>query len=234
MAFDGAGNLYVSAYGFAGGSVLRIDPERREARIFASDLGVVNYLVLTEDRSTLWVSDYRKPGRVLRFRLDQPLPARPDLAVGGLEYPNGLALGRDDSSLYAAETYRGTVARISLGAGQPAVERLIDLKRAVAVGSLDGLAFDPRDRARRFLYVAENMRGMFTVLDVDARPARVVKRLGLALMGGRPCPASMVIRDGSLYFTDLWSCSPIRLLLRMPDFRHSAFRFKVTDLGALY
>jgi len=53
-------------------------------------------------------------------------------------------------------------------------------------------------------------------------------------MGGRPCPASMTIRDGYLYFTDLWSCSPIRILLGFPKLHNNAYRVRITDLGALY
>jgi sugar lactone lactonase YvrE len=234
MAFDGQGNLYVCAYGYAGGSVLRVEPARRRVEIFARDFGVCNYLVATADRSYLWVSDYRNKGRLLHFALGGPVPAQPDLALDGFEYPNGLALGKDERTLYVAETYSGAVTRVTFSSLSPRIERLIDLKGTFATGSLDGLAFDPRDRSRRFLYVAENIRGMFTVVDVEAQPPQVVKRLAMALMGGRPCPASMTIRDGYLYFTDLWACSPFRILFGFPKLHNHAYRFRVTDLSALY
>jgi sugar lactone lactonase YvrE len=233
MAFDGAERLLVCAYGYAGGSVLRVEPGGR-VELFARDLGVANYLIVSADQTHLWVSDYRKSGRVLRYDLASAVPARPDLVLDGFDYPNGLAFGRDEATLFAAETYSGRVARVRLGGPGPAIDRLIDLKGEFAAGSLDGLAFDPRDKGRRFLYVAENIRGMFTVVDVEARPARVVKQLALSMMGGRPCPASMTIRDGYLYFTDLWSCSPIRILLGFPKLHNNAYRVRITDLGALY
>jgi hypothetical protein len=53
-------------------------------------------------------------------------------------------------------------------------------------------------------------------------------------MGGRPCPSSMTIRDGYLYFTDLWSCSPARLWMNLPKYRQHAYRFRVTDLTSSY
>src|SRR5262249_53154945 len=60
MGFDGEGNLYVCAYGFAGGAILKIRAGTRAVEIFARDVGVANYLVLSGDRKRLWVSDYRK------------------------------------------------------------------------------------------------------------------------------------------------------------------------------
>ena len=102
------------------------------------------------------------------------------------------------------------------------------------MGSLDGLGFDPRDNDRRFLYVAENIRGLITVVDIDSSPSVVVKRIRLAQMGGRPCPASFQILDGNLYFTDLWSASPLRVLAGLPKFRRSAYRFRVTDLSVTH
>ena len=120
----------------------------------------------TADRNYLWVSDYRSKGSLLRFALGGPVPARPDLALGGFEYPNGLALGKDERTLYVAETYSGRVTRVTFSSLAPGIERLIDLKGAFATGSLDGLAFDPRDRSRRFLYVAENIRGMLEIDEI--------------------------------------------------------------------
>jgi sugar lactone lactonase YvrE len=234
MAFDPSGALYVCAHDHAGGSILRVSPGGGEVRLFAGGLGVAADVVLTADGSHLWVSDHRRRGRLLRYRLDGPAAGRPDLEAGGLEYPSGLALGAGDATLYAVETYAGRLCRVALGPGTPRVERVLDLKGALATASLDGLAFDPRDRSRRFLYVAENLRGLFTVADLQARPPRVVKQLSLARMGGRPCPASLVIHDGYVYCSDVWACSPIRLLLGMPELRTHAYRFHVSDLAALY
>ena len=234
MAFDQAGNLYVAAFDFAGGSILRVEAGTQKVRFFANDIGVANSLVISADYRHLWVSDYSRQGRLLRFTMGNALPVRPDVEVGGLAHPNGLALGKDDRWLYAAETYSGNIARIDPTAAKPTVERVANLKGRLAVGSLDGLAFDPRDPNRRFLYVAENLRGLFTVLDLDARPVRVLKQVSAAQMGGRPCPASLVIRDGYLYFTDIWSCNPLRIVLGFPNYHQFVYRFKVTDLSMIY
>jgi sugar lactone lactonase YvrE len=234
MAFDAQGNLYAACYGFAGGSILRVDAGKREIRFFARDMGVANYLVISGDGRYLWVSDYRKNGRVLRYPLGGALTAQPDVIVADLEYPNGLVFGKDELALYIAETRSGNVARLEIAGEKPRMERIINLKGAFATGSLDGLTFDPRDGERRFLYVAENMRGIFTVVDLRAQPARALKSLRLAQMGGRPCPASMVIRDGYMYFTDLWACSPIRILLGIPKWHNHAYRFRILDLASLY
>jgi gluconolactonase len=231
IAIDPGGNLYVAAYGFAGGSVLMVDSASRAARIFARDLGIANYAALSPDGKHLWASDYRGAGRILRYPTGGAPPAQPDLVIGGFSFPNGLALSADGKFIYVAETYSGNLSRIDLSGARPSIAQLINLKGAFAVGSLDGLAFDPRDRECRYLYVAENLRGLFTVVDVLSRPARVVKQIRLALMGGRPCPASMVVRDGYVHFTSLWSCNPIRILLRFPKWEQHAYRFRVTDLS---
>lgn len=234
MDFDLEGNLYVCVYGFAGGAVLRVDAKTHRVRLFARDLGVANYLVITQNRQHLWVSDYRPRGRLLRFKLGEPIPAEPDRLIEGLVTPNGLALGKDDQVLYAAETDTGNIVRVGIASEPPDLIPMINIRGTFAVGSLDGLAFDPRDKERRFLYVAENLRGMFTVVDLKTQPVRVVKRLRMALMGGRPCPASMVIRDGYLYFTDLWAANPFRIVLGFPKLHTHAFRFPVKDLSTLY
>ncbi len=234
MAFDTEHNLYVACYGFDGGSILRVDGKTQKVACFARGMGVANYVLISRDDSHLWVSDYRSDGRLLRYSLAEDLPVQPDLVVNGLEYPNGLAFGKDGDNIYVAETYSGNVAVAELSAKGNEIRRVINLKGAFASGSLDGLAFDPRDQECRFLYVAENVRGMFTVVDLQAQPVQVIKRFRLDLMGGRPCPASMVIRDGYLYFADLWSCNPIRILLGIPKWHNSAYRFRVLDLSLIY
>jgi hypothetical protein len=234
IAIDSAGDLYVAAYGYAGGSVLRVDGVTRQVRLFARDIGVAGAALVSGDGNHLWVSDHRRSGRILRYPIGPSLPAQPDLVLPGLASPGGIALGNGGTTLYAAETYSGDIVCIDLAAAPPSVSHIADLKGAFAIGSLTGLAFDPRDTRRRFLYVAENLRGIFTILDLQASPVRAAKQIRLAQMGGRPCPAFMVIRDGYLYFTDLWSCSPVRLLLRMPEYREHAYRFQVTDLGSAY
>ena len=234
MAFDADGNLYVAAFDFAGGSILRVEAGSGRIRFFAHGLGVANSLVITEDHRHLWVSDCRRKGRLLRYSLGGSLPARYDREVGGLSWPNGLALGKNDALLFAAETHSGNIVFIDTATADPSVIRVVNLKGRWAIASLDGLAFDSRDPNRRFLYVAENLRGIFTVIDLMAQPARVIKRISAAQMGGRPCPASIVIRDGYLYFTDIWSCNPPRILLGFPNYHQFVYRFKVTDLTMVY
>jgi sugar lactone lactonase YvrE len=234
LIFDAQGQLYATAGAFAGGSVLQVDAGTRAIRFFARDMGIAACLAITNDSRYLWVSDYRKQGRILRYPLDGALPAQPDVVVAGLEYPNGIALGKDEKALYVAESLSGNVTRIDLTGSKPQIQRIINLSGLLAVGRLDGLAFDPRDIERRFLYVAENLRGMFTVVDLQAQAPHAVKRLSMLLMGGRPCPANMVIRDGYLHFTDLWACSPIRILLGVPKWHTHAFRFRVINMANLY
>ena len=234
MDFDRDGNLYVAAFGFGGGSILRVDAGTREVRFFAQGLGVINSLAITGDGRNLWATDYRMRGRLLRFALKGPLPTQPDLAVGGVSHPNGLAFGKEDKVLYTDETYAGNIARVDLTSPKPVAVYVANLKGRLAVASLDGLAFDPRDANRRFLYVAENLRGLFSVLDLQAQPVRVLKRISAAQMGGRPCPASLAIRDGFLYFTDIWSCNPLRILLGFPNYHQFVYRLKVVDMSMVY
>jgi sugar lactone lactonase YvrE len=232
IAFDADGNLY--AGDMQDGGILRVDAGTKRVRRVAPDVGIPSGLILTADSRRLWVCDFRENGRVLQYRLDATSLPGPEVAVAGVKYPAGLALGADDSTIYAAEAYSGDVVRIGTGGGSSRVERIASLGGPFARGSLTGLAFDPRDRARRFLYVAENLRGVITVLDVRQRPARTIKQIRLALMGGRPCPAGLAILDGYMYVTDLWTCNPLRLLLGRPKWANRAYRFRVNDLSALY
>ncbi|HYK89542.1 MAG TPA: hypothetical protein VE398_12275, partial [Acidobacteriota bacterium] len=225
---------YAACLGYGGGSILRIEAGTKEIRFFAWGIGVANSLVVSKDATHLWVSDCRSSGRLLRYPLGGTLPARPDAVVTGLDHPSGIAFGKEQSALYAAETYSGNIAHIDIAGEKPQIERVISLKGSFAMGSLDDLAFDPRDAERRFLYVAENMRGIFTVVDLRGRPPRAIKSFHLAQMAGRLCPASMVIHDGYLYFTDVWACSPLRILLGMPRWHNHVYRFRVLDLSSLY
>lgn len=235
LAFDSRGDLYVACHGYAGGAILRVDAGSRRPAFFARGMGSANGVVVTEDGRHLWASDFRSRGRLLRYPLGgTATPALPDAVIGGFSFPNGLALGREDQSLYVSESYSGEVWRVDLGQAGLPVETAANLKGRFAVASLDGLAFDPRDGRRRFLFVAENLRGLFTVLDLDARPARVVRRIRADLMGGRPCPASLAIRDGYLHFTDLWSCKPVLILLGIPNYHTHAWRLPVLDLTMLF
>ena len=234
MAFDSQGNLYVACYGFAGGSVLRVDAGTRQVRLLARNLGNAASVLITRDNSHLWVSDFRSRGRLLRLPLAAPSSGGPDQVVEGLEYPNGMVFGKDEKTLYVSETYAGNVAAVDLAQSPPRQVQVINLKGAFAVGSLTGLEFDPRDRDRRLLYVVENIRGMFSVVDLDAQPARVVKQFRVDLMGGRPCPAAMAIRDGYLYFTDVWSCNPLLILLGIPKWHNHVYRFPIINLSAIY
>lgn len=234
LGFDAHGNLYAAAQALAGGSVVRVDAGTFAISLFARDIGIAGSLVLTKDSRYIWVSDDRKQGRLLRYPIEGVLPAQPDIVVTGLEHPRGIALGADEASLYVAESFSGNVTRIGFNGRSAEVRRIINLKGSLSVGMLDGLAFDPRDAERRFLFVAENLRGMFTVIDLQSQAPRIVKHLGMSLMGGRPCPANMIIRGGYLYFTDLWACSPVRILLGMPKWHNHAYRFRVLSIANLY
>ena len=233
MVFDRRGNLYVAVFGFARGSVLRVDPARN-VQFFARDLGVANALAISRDNRYLWVSDHSSGGRLLRFPLGGAVPAQPDVTVTGLSYPNGIAFGRDESVLFAAESYSGNIVRVDAGGPGAKPVTVVNVKGTFCRGTLDGIGFDPRDQNRRFLYVAENLRGMVTAIDLEATPPRVIKRYSLSMMGGRPCPASLEIRDGYMYFTDLWSCSPLRLMAGKPHYHQHAYRFRLLDLSSIF
>jgi len=233
LAVDNTGNLYASLQQSSGSAIYRVDAARN-VEIFAKDIGASGPIALTIDRRSLWIVDGSSNGRLLRFPLAAPTPAQPDRTIDGLKYPSGIAVGSEDRTIYASEMYAGTIVEIRPGETKPAVRRIADLKGRISLGSLRGLAFDPRDLERRILYVAENLRGMFTLLDVKAQPPRIVKRLSVTLMGGRLCPGGMFIQDGYLYLTDLWSCSPLRLALGMPKWQTHAYRFQTPDPTAFY
>ncbi len=234
LAIAQDGSLYVSVPAFSGGSILKIDAKSGQAGILSQNLGSPGPMILSGDGSRLWVADTGRQGRLLGLKVDSAPPVVPDREIAPFEHPEGLVFGQDENTLYVAESISGSVAKVDLTSSQPQVVRIARLVGDFSRGSLRGMAFDPRDQERRFLYVAENLRGLITVLDLKSNPPHPAKRISLATMGGRPCPASLTIRDGYLYFTDLWSCSPARLLMGIPQYRQHAYRFRITDLTSIY
>lgn len=62
---------------------------------------------------------------------------RSTLAVGGIQFPNGLAISADGQTLYCNETYNATMAyELSPGGGVERASRLLDMEDA------DGIALD--------------------------------------------------------------------------------------------
>jgi hypothetical protein len=234
LVFDEDGNLYCATYDFAGGSVLQVSAIAKDVRIFARDMGSARSLAVSQDGSQLWVSDFRSAGRILRYPLNASLPVQPDLIIDGLAYPGAITFSLNEKTLYVAETYSGNIKRIGLSGDKPSIQQIINLKGSFALGSLTGLGFDPRDEECRFLYVAENIRGIFAIVDLNSNPPHISKCLRLVQMGSRPCPASLIIRDGYLYFTDVWACSPARILIGMPKWHNHAYRFRVNSLANIY
>lgn len=233
LAPGNGGKLYVTFRDSSGSSLTEIDVAGRRRELSRS-FGIAGALITTHDGSGLWIADCRSEGRVLHYNLSASPPLQPDRVISGLSHPDGLALGKNDQILFVVEKYKGTIAEIGLGTGVPQIKRIADLAGSYCLGSLKCMAFDPRDPQRRFLYVAENLRGLITVLDVNSQPARIVKRIRLTVMGGRLCPGGIIIRDGYLYFTDIWTCNPLRLALGIPKWQSHTYRFRITDLASLY
>ncbi len=231
IAVDHRGNIFAVFRSAEGSSLTKIETNGN-SRVIADSIGAAAALTMTDDDSSIWVADCRPQGRILRYALDGTAPVLPNLTISGLRYPAGVALGKDSRALYVAERDSGSLMEVDLGARQPTAEKIADLSGRLSMGSLASLAFDPRDTDRRFLYAAENLRGMITVVDVATRPPRIFKHLRLTLMGGRICPRGLVIQDGNLYCTDLWTCNPFRLALGFPKWQGRAYRFRVLDPAA--
>lgn len=162
---------------------------------------------LTFDRAgNLYVSDSFQ-GAI--FRIESPATCAPACVVTTLAHDpllatagfppfgaNGIALNRDESALFIANTGDDRVLRLDMQSRQVTVF-------AESVNGADGLAFDERGR----LWVAANQADELVALNEDGR---VIAKLGDfegIRKNGTPegllFPASVVILDDQIFVTNL-------------------------------
>jgi len=165
------------------GIVWRITPEG-EKTVAAHGIADPNFVLVLKDRSYLVSDD--GTNKIYRVTPDNEMK----LWTTAFDYPNGMALSLDGSTLYVAQIFKrlkpvvfdGKVWALPLDGYQPAGEPA--LATTVGIG-LDGLAMDERGR----VYIASNQSGELWRFD----PANQEQVL---IAGGMANIASMVFGEG--------------------------------------
>jgi DNA-binding beta-propeller fold protein YncE len=171
---------------------------------FGSGARVPNALAF-DSQGRLYISDSFQ-GAI--FRIDNPNACAPACAVDTVAHDpllatagfppfgaNGIAVNRDETALFIANTGDDRIVRLDLGTGVVAVF-------AESINGADGIAFDKRGR----LWVAANQADEVVGLNAVGR---VVAKLGdsLGVRNGSPrgllFPASLVIVDDEMFVTNL-------------------------------
>lgn len=164
--------------------------------------------------------EHRPNGRLLSF---DPATGETRLVLGGLYFPNGVALSPDGAALYLAESGKARILRVPLGVEDPSPTPLVenlpgypDNLSVSAEGVIWAALFAPRHAQAEALM--KNPAWTRAILRLPAalrpRPARVGVVLGIAPSGeilhnlqdpaGRYAPVTSVIEeDGQLYLGSL-------------------------------
>ena len=177
IIFNQAGDLYLTAGGFK--EVLRIrgrslDPDEPGiAQTFASDTEGANGIAFDKN-GNLYVTGGRN-GRIYRtgpeggraeILAQVPLHTRvlPDGKTEQAIPANGIIFDRQGTTLYIADTARGAIWKLAIGAdgraGQPTL-----LTQSVLLEGADGPAFDPQGN----LWVAANERNAVVLVQPDGK-----------------------------------------------------------------
>ena len=177
IIFNQAGDLYLTAGGFK--EVLRIrgrnlDPDEPGiAQTFASDTEGANGIAFDRN-GNLYVTGGRN-GRIYRtgpeggraeILAQVPLHTRvlPDGKTEQAIPANGIIFDRQGTTLYIADTARGAIWKLAIGAdgraGQPTL-----LTQSVLLEGADGPAFDPQGN----LWVAANERNAVVLVQPDGK-----------------------------------------------------------------
>jgi sugar lactone lactonase YvrE len=207
IVFNAAGDLYLTAGGF--NEVLRIhgrnlDPDEPGlAQTFATGTDGANGIAFDKNGS-LYASGGRN-GRIYRTGpeggraqvLTQiPLHTRvlPDGKTEQALTANGIVFDKQGTTLYVADTARGAIWKIAIGAdanaGQPAL-----LTQSVLLEGADGPAFDPQGN----LWVAANERNAVVLVQPDGRVFDVQKNDS---KGPLEFPTSVVFVGATAYVSN--------------------------------
>ena len=195
---------------FGAGNVLDVNPISGAASVFMPATAGDGLNALTFDHAGNVYVSASFTGRVYRtgpaggapivWAQDPPAPAPQTLKPNG--FPpfgaNGLQFNSDESALFVANTANDTVVSIpNKGgvAGTPAVF-------TNSINGADGLAIDEQDN----IWVCANQSDEIVVVD---KTGKAISKLGDfgGLKDGKPVgllfPASLVLRGGSVYITNL-------------------------------
>ncbi len=207
IAFNSAGDLYLTAGGFK--EVLRIrgrnlDPDEPGiAQTFAIDTEGANGIAFDKNNN-LYVTGGRN-GRIYRTGpeggraqvLAQIPPHKRVLPDGKTEQSltaNGIVFDPSGTTLYIADTARGAIWKLAIGAdgkaGQPAL-----LTQSVLLEGADGPAFDPQGN----LWVAANERNAVVLVQPDGRVFEIHKNDS---KGPLEFPTAVVFVEATAYVSN--------------------------------
>ena len=190
MAFDRAGNLFVCDHGRH--AVLVVDPNGR-VEVFADraagfPIPLPNFCAF-DAQGNLYVSSSTGPeeiapaellanqraiGQLFRFTPD----GRSRLIADGLEFPNGIAIAPDESSVYVLQSGPWNAVRVPIGPdGEPGAPEVASERFS---GLPDGLAFDLAGNAVVTLVMAPRdgrLRGLHRLITLspDGRTETLVE-----------------------------------------------------------
>lgn len=111
--------------------------------------------------------------------------------VGGMQFPNGIALSDDERTLYLAETLQNKIWAFALDGSGFKRSRKVFAELEGGVGP-DGMAFDEDGN----LYVAHFGKGVITVINPDGKLIRELDT------GGKN-PTNVAFWDNALYVTEV-------------------------------
>jgi sugar lactone lactonase YvrE len=209
MEFDRKGDLYVANFG--GGTILRFRPPFNSGSVPADTFQVCGgagagcglNAITFDNRGDLYVSD-SFGGKVFKVALPQgrvtTFASHDLLSPGSHGFPpfgaNGLAFDAAFANLYVANTADDRILKVDVRT--KAVSTFTE-----SINGADGIAFDAQGR----LWVAANQGDELVALNANGR---IVERRGSFIgigSDGAPqgllFPASIVIRGGNIYVTNL-------------------------------
>jgi len=207
IVFNQAGDLYLTAGGFK--EVLRIrgrylDPDDPGiAQTFAIDTEGANGIAFDKN-GNLYVAGGRN-GRIYRTGpeggraevLAQIAPHTRKLPDGKTEQAltaNGITFDKQGTTLYIADTARGVIWKLAIGADGRAAQPALMTQSALLEGA-DGPAFDPQGN----LWVAANERNAVVLVQPDGRAFDVHKNDS---KGPLEFPTSVVFVGATAYVSN--------------------------------
>lgn len=207
IAFNQAGDLFLTAGGFK--EVLRIRGRNLTvekpgvAETFASETEGANGISFDKN-GNLFVSGGRN-GRIYRTGPDggraavvAQIPAHSRLLPDGKTEQaltaNGIIFAADGTTLYVADTARGAIWKVAIGAAGRAGEPLL-LTQSPLLEGADGPALDPRGN----LWVAANERNAIVLVEPDGKAYDILKNDS---KGPLEFPTSVVFVGATAYISN--------------------------------